>query len=46
MSRDQYAGKGHNRRIDNKSFKGVEQFAFFGNTEGIKIPFMENLRAA
>jgi hypothetical protein len=30
MSRDQYEGKGHNRRIGNKSFQGLEQFTFLG----------------
>jgi transposase len=46
MSRDQHTGKNHNRRISNKSFNRVEQFTCLGIPQGVKIPFMENLRAA
>ena len=32
MSRDQNAGRSHNRDIDNKSFERVEEFQYLGTT--------------
>jgi hypothetical protein len=45
-SRNQIAGQNHNIKIDNKSFKRVEQFKYLGtDLKGIEIPFREKLRA-
>jgi L-lysine 2,3-aminomutase len=32
MSRDQHAGRNHNREIDNSSFERVEEFKYLGTT--------------
>jgi hypothetical protein len=44
-SRDQNAGRNHNRKVDNSSFERVEQFKYFGTSLTYQILFRKKLRA-
>jgi len=46
MSQDQNAGRSHNMKSDNKSFKTVEEFKYLGANVTNQMLFRKKFRAA